>query len=113
MDTLKLNLQYGRTPEQIAKASNQELTQTYIETAMLRMFPQGLERIERRIYARLQEKIEAAVAKADDGILIEKAELDLLKKAILAKGLKLDATVSRRFVKLEDEIERLVDGNAK
>lgn len=58
----------------------------------------------RRIFARVQRKLDDAIESKSDEIELEKAEQDLLKKSF--NECKVPAGIAKFFVVLEEEIER-------
>lgn len=104
--SLKINLDYKQLPPvagEIQK-SNVELTDLYILHAVNATHPQGLEGQMRRAFARIQRKLDDAIESGTNGIELEKAEQDLLRKSF--SECKVPAGIAKYFVILEDEVER-------
>lgn len=103
---MKLNLDYkrGDENEEEKKISNQEVTVNYILSAVNSSHPQGLDLTNRRIFARIQRKIDEALDNNFDDIVLEKAEIDLIKESF--KTAKFPAGYSKYVVLLEEEIEK-------
>jgi hypothetical protein len=122
MSTLKLNLPYMRDREREAYdeipernpmtgqakskwTSDAELTENYIAMAVQTKYPQGLKGQLRRVYGRIQRKMDSAIKEGADEIDLEVAEKDFLRKIFQDEELAIPANVSHLFTVLEDEIE--------
>lgn len=79
------------------------LTADYINHAVSSAHPQGLEGQQRRIYSRIQRKLDQAIDDGSEDIELEQAESDLLRKAF--EACKVPAAIAKYFVVLEDAIE--------
>lgn len=86
-----------------------ELTAEYINFAVGNAHQQGLEGQQRRIYGRVQRKMDQAIEDGSEEIELEKAECDLLRKAF--ESCKVPAAVAKYFVVLEDAIEEATRRN--
>jgi hypothetical protein len=104
--TLTINLDYQTPPaaEGDIRKTNSELTENYILHAVNDTHPKGLEGQLRRVFARLQRKLDEAIDSGTDTIELEKAEQDLLRKSF--NECKVTPALAKYFVVLEDEIER-------
>lgn len=102
---LNINLDY-KTPASNGQAqlSNRELTANYIDAAVGSSHSQGLEGQMRRIFGRVQRKIDEAIESGKDEIELEKAEQDFLRKSF--SECKIPAQLVKYFVVLEEEVER-------
>lgn len=79
------------------------LTADYINHAVTNAHQQGLEGQQRRIYSRIQRKLDGAIENSDEDIELEQAECDFLRKAF--EACKVPAVIAKYFVVLEDAIE--------
>lgn len=106
MSTLKLDLdyQFHAATNGEKRLSNREATVNYLEGAVISAHPQGLEGQQRRIWGRIQRALDRAVDSDANEIEIEQAGLDFLKKAF--KECKINPSLSKYFVVLEDEVDR-------
>lgn len=100
---LKLALDY-KMPATVTQSPS-ETTSNYIDGAVSSAHPQGVEGQMRRIYGRLQRKIDKAIEEGFNEVELEAAERDLLRKSF--NDCKISAALSKYFVILEDEIERV------
>lgn len=100
---MKVNIDYGRTPEMEAQSSNQALTRDYMEFQVQQTFPnlEGKEQV--RIYGRLQRKFDKAVDEKSEEINLEEAEKDFIKDAF--KTVKFPAQIAKYAVRLVDVID--------
>ena len=87
------------------RLSNSEITQNYIQYAVLQTYKDGLEGQLRRILGRIQRKLDEAIENKKDEIELEQAEIDFIKKSF--KDIKTPVELSKYFVLLEDEVEKL------
>jgi hypothetical protein len=103
---LRIDLPYNRPAPKNGedRVSDVELTDDYIGYAVNNVHKDGLEGQMRRIYGRIQRKIEEAIKSGAGEIELEQAEKDFLRKAF--KDCKVPSGISKFFVVLEDEIER-------
>jgi hypothetical protein len=75
----------------------------YIHHAVMSTHPQGLEGQMRRIFGRLQRKMDQAIETKQGEIELEEAEADLLRKSF--ETCLVPAEISRTFIDLESAIE--------
>lgn len=109
--TLRVNLDYQLPPVAPATNGNEpekrtegvELTANYIEHAVTSSHQQGLEGQQRRIWSRIQRKLDTAVEEKSEQIELELAESDFLRKAF--ENCKVPVPIAKYFVILEDAIE--------
>lgn len=104
MLTVDLDYNRGRVMDE-NQPSNQALTFNYINHAVEAKYRDGLRPRDRRMYARLQEKLDEAVRDHSETIEVEKAEIDFLKDCF--KDCRFPSQLSRFVVLLEDEIDRM------
>lgn len=108
---MKLSVDYGHkklTPEQLANGARQErnieTTAAIFVRAMEQSYPAGLDGNgpKRRMWGRIQRKLDEAVSKDKNEIELDDGELELLSKALNTAMMPLDW--SRYICLLEDEI---------
>lgn len=108
---LKLNLDYKRpkqSPEDKSKwPTSSELSIDYILTAFDKAYPDGLEGQKRRIFGRLQRKLDDAFFNKKTSIETERNELDMILEVF--KVAKLPVGISKYVVVLEDELKKLAE----
>lgn len=103
---LRVKLDYKAQPTEDGteeQVVGSKLTLHYITFAVTDAHKQGLEGQQRRIFGRIQRKLDEAVDKDIEEIELEKAEKDFLRKAF--EACKCPAQQSKYFVVLENEIE--------
>lgn len=100
-----LNLDYKRKDEAKEKMSDAEITADYLEFAVRNVYEKGLEGQKRRIFGRLQRKMDAAIESKEYVIDIEQAEFDLIKKAF--NEATFDGALSKYVNVLDDYLESL------
>jgi hypothetical protein len=66
---------------------------------------QGIEGQQRRVFARIQRKLDEAIENKTSEIELEEAEKDLLRKSF--RDCKVPAQIAKLFVVLEDEVDRV------
>ena len=107
--TLKLNLDYKITypddkrPENMDKELA-ELTKGYIEYAVTASNASGLAGKERRLFSKIQRKVEEAIEKEIYSVDLSEDEYWFLKKSFMDEKCKFNALLSKYIVILEDEI---------
>lgn len=108
---MKVNINYGRTPEMEAQSTNQSLTRDYIEFQVQSAYPnmEGKEKV--RTYGRIQRKLDEAVEKNSEEIVLEEAEKDMIKDCF--KNPKFPAQISKYAVKLLDVVDSLDEKKAE
>jgi hypothetical protein len=89
------------TPEELSEG-NAQLTNNYIETSVLLSNKDGLDSQFRRIWVKIQSKIQMALNSKDYVIELEQGEYDFIKNAIL--NAKFNPTIAKYVVALEDAI---------
>lgn len=102
MAKVKLDIDYKRTPEQIAEFSNPKLTVYYIDFAVSNFYKDGLNGQLLRIWGRLQRKLDDAVEAGDILLEIEQAEKDLISKAI--EKANYPANLSKFVMIFQDQV---------
>lgn len=103
---MKINIDYKiKRTEGDKSPSNSELTLDYIAYAVTKAYPEGLESQSRRIWARLQAKIEEAIDTKVDDIVIEAAEKDFVLGAF--EKCKYPPHICKYASILEKELEKL------
>lgn len=100
---LKVLLDYKAPESKNGELRGVPLTADYINFAVGSAHPQGLEGQQRRIYGRIQRKLDDAIESSAEEIELENAESDFLRKAF--ESCKVPAAISKYFVVLEDAIE--------
>ncbi len=104
MSKIKLDIDYKRKAEDVAKVSNVQLTIDYLNFFVNSAFKEGLKGQMSRIWGRIQRKLDDAEVKKSESIEVEEAEKDFLKKAIENENVLYPSTLSKYFVTFEDEI---------
>ncbi len=104
MKKLNINLPY-RLKDGGDPVTNQQVTQNYITIAAHSTYSRGLNNSQRRIFGRVQSKLDEGVEKDLNEIELEQAELDLIKSAI--KDAQFPAPMAYNANLLEDEIDKL------
>lgn len=102
---MKINLNYN-LPENIKQAS-QEITAGFVESAFATVYKEGLDSQKRRIYGRIQRKMDEVVLNKAETIELEEAEKDLIKKTFANEDCVFPSQSSKFVVVLEEEIEKL------
>jgi len=105
---LDLNINFNvPEKEQDENFSNVNLAINYIVYAVKQRYQDGLEGQRRRIWGRMQRKMDAALEKdAETKINLESAEVDFLK-GLFTDELRFPAAASKYVVVLEDAIRAL------
>lgn len=107
MDKLTIALDYQRPPSNNGDTpiSDAALTADYITYAVNNSHPQGLEGQMRRIFGRIQRKLDAAIDGGAEDIELEQAEKDFLRTSF--RDCKVPAQIAKHFIVLEDELDRV------
>lgn len=108
MLTLNIDIDYGRPEEMQKSTPNPELTDNYINFAVNNFYAGGLESQWRRLWGRIQRKLDAALDKKEYEVQLERAEFDFITRAFA--GAKFDSSLSKFVVVLEDILEKLKNG---
>lgn len=106
--SLKIDIDYKLPPRkenEQDRTEGAELTANYIEAAVTSSHPQGLEGQQRRIWGRIQRKIDSGIENKSESIELEQAESDFLRKAF--ENCKVPVAIAKYFVVLEDLIEEV------
>jgi len=104
MKTLNLNIDYQRPQESIDKISNSALTCDYLDNVIVTKYPE-LQGQKLRAFARIQRKLDAALEGKLETIDFEDGDFDLIKEAF--KDLRFNARLAKYVVYLMDEIDKL------
>lgn len=99
-----MNLDFGRTPEQVKQLSNQALFADYIEHAVKESYKDGLDNQWRRLWGRIQRKLDDGIEKKAKEIDLEQGELDFIKRAFAES--KFPTEIAKYVVIVEDELEK-------
>jgi len=105
MKTLNLNLPYKRSQEATAQSSNVDFTALLIGLAVESANEKGLEGKSRRVFGRLQRKLDAAIDASQESVEVEDAELDLINDSL--KRARFLARQSKHVLLIEEELERI------
>lgn len=109
MKLLKLNVDYkvkypeGSQPADINQAQA-ELSKGYIEYAVSSCHPKGLNGQLRRVYGRIQSKMELALTEKSFILNLEDDEIKFLKNVFEGESTLFPATIASYVNVLEDEI---------
>lgn len=87
------------------EVEDRQITFNYLSIAINNKYPQGLPKEQRRTWARVQTKMEAAVDESVDFVLLETDEKDLIQETF--KEAIFEANSSRLVTILEKEINAL------
>lgn len=98
---LNYNVPESKNGDDVTRGT--ELTADYINHAVSNAHQQGLEGQQRRIYGRIQRKLDEAIETDAEEIALEQAESDFLRKAF--EACKVPSVIAKYFVVLEDAIE--------
>ena len=101
----KLNLDYSRDAKDNDKLSDAEVTLTYLTYAVRISYKDGLDNQFRRMWARIQRKLDAAIDDNKNEIDLDVSEFDFIKGAF--KSPKIPSDIAKYFVILEDYIDEL------
>lgn len=102
---MNINIDYRlKLRENEVAPSNQELTLNFLEGAVANAHPQGLSSRERRLWSRVQLKLDDAVNAKAYSIDLEKAEKDFILDCF--KNAKLNSVAAKNIVLLEQELEK-------
>lgn len=110
---MKIDFDYGmkvgkdRQGVEIEPPCAQEMTANYIAYAVGKKHPNGLNGRDRRLYARLQRKLDDAIDQKAGEIDLETGEKDFLRSLFNSDEVKFPPGDSKYVVLLEDEIESL------
>lgn len=85
--------------------TNPELTQDYIAYAVNLSYKDGLEGQLRRVYGRIQRKLDTALDENKPEVELEESELDFLDKAI--SNSKFPVNIAKYVLVLEAELDRV------
>lgn len=96
----KVNLKYNSKDE---STGAQQTTANFIIGAVHSKNEKGLDGDHRRIFGRIQDKLDDAIDNKLEYIDLERAEYDLIVRAL--KEARLPAIMSSNLVILEDELE--------
>jgi hypothetical protein len=89
------------TPEELSEG-NAQLTNNYIETAVITVNRDGLDSQFRRLWVKIQSKIQTALNTGEYEIEFEDGEFNFIKDAVI--NAKFNATIAKYVVALEDAI---------
>ena len=105
MKTLNIDIDYRQKKSgKEGELSNAELTVDYITFAVNKKYKDGLNGQIRRMYGRIQEKLDKGVESPKKGIELEDGEWDFIKEAV--KDATFPSGLSKYISKLEDELEK-------
>lgn len=103
MRKINLNIDYKRNKAEVDKMSNLELSEDYISYAVRRVYKEGLDVQFRRLWARLQRKLDETLDKKTGWIVLEEGEYEFIKRAI--KEAPFVSDLSKYVVVLEDALD--------
>jgi len=101
---IKLNYNQGQPKEGTKQFTGGELTGDYITFAITSAYPEGLQGQLRRVFGRIQRKLDDAIETGKDDIELEEAEKDLIRDAF-GKA-RFAAHLSKYINTLEEEIAK-------
>jgi hypothetical protein len=100
---LNLNLPYVKTAKELENESNSQTTLNIIIFMLSATYKEGIEGQTRRIYGRLQAKLEQALENKVETIELESAEVDMIRNV---SKTKTPVTWSKWVLVLEDELSK-------
>jgi hypothetical protein len=109
MKKLIITLPYKLGPDE--KVEPQVITGNFIRLAAQKKYPNGIADTNRRIFARIMNKLDDAEDKKAESIDFEDSEFDFIKQAF-GEEVAFPTQLSQNITLLEDEIER-VDKESK
>lgn len=101
---MRINLDYKMTEKEKGELTYSKFTQDLITAGVVNHYEKGLEGSMRRIWGRIQRKLDAAVEGNAEEVELEQAEIDFIKKAV--ESAKFDPRVAKFVAVLEEEIEK-------
>ena len=105
MRTLKTDINYGtKSVEGQKQLSNIELTANYIQFAVDSKYKDGLNGQIRRMYGRIQRKLDEAIEKETKKIELEDGEFEFLQDAV--RDSKFPTGLAKFVAVLEDELNK-------
>jgi len=102
---MNINIDYKRTDDATKDTANADLSINYITYAVEQKYKDGLSGSLRRLYGRIQRKLDDALESNSYDIDLEEAEKDFLKDAF--RDAKFPSGTSKYVILLEDEINKL------
>lgn len=105
---LDLNINYNvPEKEKDADFTNARLTYNYVMYAIKNKYPDGLDGQLRKIWGRIQKKLDEALdSEKEQTVELEAAEVDIIKGAFTDK-LKFPVAAAKYVLLLEDAINKL------
>lgn len=85
--------------------TNVEQTASYIIMAVSNKYQQGLDGQWRRLWGRIQRKLDEAIDKEKKHVEFERSELEFIKRGF-GEDVKLPAVASKYLMLVEDELEK-------
>jgi len=103
---MKVNLDYKLTAKEKEeiKISSQELTSNWITSGVASKYKDGLHGQLRRVWGRIQRKLDEAIDNDMEEIELEEAEKDFIKK-VFSEDTSFPSGVAKIISVIEDEIE--------
>lgn len=105
---MKVKLDYKLTEDELKAAkSPQYMTADYIGHAVSQKYPEGLKGQLRRVYGRIQRKLDQAIEDDAASIKLEDGEKDFILDCF--KDVKFPFNVAKFVMVLEDEIRKFLE----
>lgn len=101
---INIKVNYKRKPDQVTQASDIQLSVDYICYAVSNVYKGGLESQWRRLWARVQRKLDDASDKNNGKISLEEGEYDFVKRALTEA--RFEPLLSKYVVLLEDAFDK-------
>ena len=98
-----INLDYKVAKKDVSETSNREFTSSYISFAVRSFYKDGLDNQFRRIWARIQRKLDSVLDENKNEVELEQAEVDFIKTAV--KSAKFPSDTAKYVVVLEDALD--------
>jgi len=113
MKKIKLNVDYRvkktDDPKEKVDTAKAELSKSYIEVAVTGAYPKGLNGQLRRVFGRIQSKINEAMDSKTFEIELTDLELNFLQGAFKSDNALFTATLAEYVIVLEDELFGIVN----
>lgn len=107
MKKIKLNLDYVAVGLKLVKPEEKdnetaEISRSYIEAAVMMKYKDGLDNQFRRLYSRIQRKLDEAIDGKTYEVEFEEGEMDFIVRAVEVAN--YPANLSKFIVVFEDEL---------
>lgn len=102
---MKINIDFQRSADQMAKATNQFLVRDYVEFAINQQYKEGAKSQTLRQIARIQRVLDEGVTQGLEEVTLDQADMDFIRDVM--EKTSFDVSLAKYVIVLQDELRQV------